>query len=147
MILNHVYKFKVNQPTFGNLSTDQVNRLFRDGRMSKFLELEMTTFFPILNYVDQKGHDYEINCEGTPKVEMKCFTQGGMRFMPSSMIGSGRKLDIEKFHENAHNLTYLFCDIVDFPDIRVIFKSGDEMIEKFPRGSITYKHRNEIFSD
>jgi len=150
MLLNKVYTFKVKQPTFGNLSIEQVNRLYKDGRMSKFLELEMTQLFPLLDYVDKNGHDYEMKSEVqdfSPKIEMKCFTQRGLKFMPSSMIGVGRKIDIEKFHEKANDLTYLFCDIVEFPEIKVIFKRGDELIDKFPRGSITYKHRNDVFSD
>lgn len=150
MLLNHVYKFTVSQPTFGSLTNEQVNRLFRDGRMSKFLELQMTDYFPTLNYVDKHGHDYEMKMSVPGfenMIEMKCFTKQGLKYMPSNMIGAKRTLDVDVFHEKAKNLTYLFCDISEFPEIRVVFKSGNEMIEKFPRGRITPTHKDEIFSD
>lgn len=149
--LNHVYSFNLEQPSFPGLSSQEVNEICRDGRaISKFLEIVLCTdnYFPTLTYVDTKGYDYTSTQVGLrSKLDLKCFTSNGAKFMPSCMIGQGRTMEAARFHTHARDMTYIFCDITEFPEINVVFKDGEELIEKYPQGMIKKSHRNILFSN
>jgi len=152
--LNHVYSFDLPPPTWPGLSTDEAITVFKNGSAcAKPLErmLCSDSFFPNLIYEDKTGYDYTtqgvLDSGVKGKLDLKNFTTYGLRFMPSVMIGKGRKLDPGKFHEHAKDLTYIFCDITDFPRINVIFKDGGELIRKYPKGQIVFSHRNDLFSN
>ena len=130
--------------SFGSLSQERVNNLFRDGRMaSGFLELQLEEWFPDLTFVDQKGYDHVD--ENGVKYDAKCFTKGGAKFCPSVMLGAGRKVNEEVLWKHATNMIYIFCDIVDFPKVSVIFKCGSDLT-RYRKGSIPFGDRNVIFA-
>ena len=149
--LNRVYSFNLEQPSFPGLSSQKVNELYRDGRVSsKPLELMLCSddFFPSLTYVDAKGFDYVSTQVGLKsKLDLKGFTSNGAKYMPSCMIGQGRTMEASRFHTHARDMTYIFCDITEFPEINVVFKDGEELIQKYPRGVITKLDRNSLFSN
>lgn len=152
--LNHVYSFDLPPPTWPGLSTDEAISVFKNGSAcAKPLELMLcsNSFFPKLNYVDKHGYDYtiwDVHSGVKRKLDLKNFTNSsGSKFMPSGMIGKGRKFNIEEFHEHAKELTYIFCDITNFPKINVVFKDGGELISKYPKGHIVFSHRNDLFSN
>ena len=62
------------------------------------------------------------------------------------MIGAGRKIDEEKLHEHASTISYICCDIVDFPKVRIKFISGKDLIKDYPKGSIRFSHRERFFT-
>jgi hypothetical protein len=152
--LNRVYSFDLPPPTWPGLSTDEAITVFKNGSAcAKPLErmLCSDSFFPNLIYEDKTGYDYTtqgvLDSGVKGKLDLKNFTNFGSKFMPSVMIGKGRKLDPEKFHEHAKDLTYIFCDITDFPRINVVFKDGGELISKYPKGHIIFSHRSDLFSN
>jgi len=132
--------------SFGNLSKETVFSLFKDGRVaSPFLERAVEVWYPHLKFVDAKGYDH-VDIHTSQKYDLKCFTKGGLRFAPSVMIGAGRKIDEEKLHEHASSISYICCDIINFPKIRVKFISGKELIKTYPKGSIPFSHKERFFS-
>lgn len=150
--LNRVYSFNLPSFTWPGLSIDTTNTVCKNGAASsKYIEhmLCSDSFFPKLIYKDKPGYDYiQDSYPGLKtKLDLKNFTNGGSKFMPSSMIGTGRTVDKEEFHSHAKELTYIFCDIIDFPKIKVIFKDGEDLICKYPNGHIYKTRRNELFSD
>ena len=141
--LNKTYHFEC-PASFGTLSQDKVNRLFTDGRRAAgFLEIQLEEWFPELTFVDAKGYDH-VDSEDV-QYDAKCFTKGGAKFCPSSMIGVGRTLDEDKLWEHANDMIYIFCDVVEFPKVRVILKRGTDLTQ-YPKGSIPFGDRDILFS-
>ena len=142
---NKIYEFDLaGKVQFGNLPESEVYELFRDGRVaSKFLEHHIPKWFPELKFVDQDGYDHIDQHD--IKYDLKGFTKRGAGYAPSNMIGAGRKIDEEKMHAHAATINYIFSDIIDFPKVRVIFKTGDEMIKTYPKGKIKLKDREKLF--
>jgi hypothetical protein len=62
------------------------------------------------------------------------------------MIGAGRRVDLQEAHDHANTIDYNFSDVVDFPLVRIQFKSGKELVEQYPKGKIDFKYRNELFN-
>ena len=140
--INKKYSFQCDA-SFGSLSQERVNQLFTDGRRaSGFLELQLEEWFPSLKFVDGKGYDH-IDIDGI-KYDAKCFTRRGAKFCPSVMIGAGRSVDEEKLWEHANNMVYIFCDIVNFPKVNVIFKNGSDL-KNYKKGSIPYGDYDVLF--
>ena len=142
MALNKTYTYKC-EATFGTLSQEKVYKLFTDGRRaSGFLEIQLEEWFPSLKFVDGKGYDH-VDTEGI-RYDAKCFTPRGANFSPSVMLGAGRKVDEEKLWEHANEMIYIFCDVVSFPEVRVIFKRGSDLTH-YNRGAIPFGDRDVLF--
>jgi len=150
------YEFCIKgQVRLGNLSEAETLELLADGRVaSLFLEKQLTKWFPQLKHITGcKDHDHIMELQtntGTTiiKFDQKSFTRsGGCRFMPSYMIGAGRKFDEESFRAHAKNISYIICDITRLPAMKVVFKRGPDLIERYPRGIIskTHRSRSELF--
>jgi hypothetical protein len=132
---------------FGDLPKETVYELFRDGRVaSKFLENHIPVWFPELKFVDATGYDHVDVATETKKWDLKGFTKGGASYVPSNMIGAGRRVDLQEAHDHANTIDYIFSDVVDFPLVRIQFKSGKELVEQYPKGKIDFKYRNELFN-
>jgi hypothetical protein len=141
--LDRVYIFSCSA-SFGTLSQSVVNQLFKDGRVaSPFLERQLELWFPDLTFVDGKGYDHVDTV--FQKYDAKCFTKRGAKFCPSNMLGVGRSVNEEKLWKHAVDMVYIFCDIVDFPQVRVVYKKGSDLL-KYPKGSIPFKDRNVLFA-
>jgi hypothetical protein len=130
--------------SFGDLPTSLVNDMFKDGRVaSKFLENHLPVWFPELEFVDQDGYDH-ISKTGQ-KYDLKGFTKGGASYAPSAMIGAGRKIDVTEMHAHANTIDYVFSDITEFPQVRIKFMRGTDMVQQYPSGKIAYKQRLALF--
>ena len=144
-----VYDFDLTGTlSFGTLPVNKVISAYKDGRAaSHLLEPQLTVWFPNLKHVKGcKGYDHINRLDENIQYDAKNLTQaGGCKFMPSGMIGTGRKFDQEQFLFKTENMNYIICDIVDFPKVRVIFKKGKELAKKYPKGNITLSKREELF--
>jgi len=137
--------FTIDNISFGDLSDSELAVMFTDGRLaSHFLERQLTKWYPFLEFVDKRGYDH-IDDKGQ-KYDQKCFTKGGLTFSPSNMAGKGRVFVQEEAHEHAKDITYICCDVVDFPTVRVKFAKGEELIQEFPKCKIAYSKREEFFN-
>jgi len=140
--LDKTYRFKC-LASFGTLSQERINKLFTDGRRASGpLELQLEQWFPELTFVDCKGYDH-VDANGV-KYDAKCFTSYGAKFPPSVMLGAGRVVDEEKLWEHANKMIYIFCDVVEFPEVRIVFKKGSDLTQ-YAKGSIPFGDRNVLF--
>lgn len=132
---------------FGTLTEEVLNESFKDGRLSSHLiEKQLEDWFFNLEHVEGcKDHDHIDRMVGK-KYDAKNFTKNGCKFMPSSMIGTGRVFEQKLFEEKASSLHYIICDIVDFPKIRVISLSGADLVNKYKKGNIPLGERSVLFS-
>jgi hypothetical protein len=147
--LNKTYNFEIKNYSFGNLSTNELNKLFQDGRFAApFLELQLTKWFSELTHVPgNKDHDH-IGKDHTGKIDilydLKNFTKHGLKFKPSNQLGQGRTFNAEIAHEKANKLIYICCDIVEFPKLRVKFIQGSELVKQYPKCEVS-KTKREAF--
>ena len=142
-----IHKFQIPVGQIGLLSESTVLELFKDGRIaSPFLERLVELWFDNLKFVDKKGYDH-ICLQSGQKYDLKCFTKRGMSFALSQMLGAGRKVDKDVLKEHAETMIYICCDINDFPNIRIRFADGKELIQKYPNGKIPFSHREKFFEE
>jgi hypothetical protein len=139
------YNFEIPNVSFGDLLTEHVYSILTDGRLaSHFLERQLEIWFPELTFVDARGHDH-VDTKGN-LYDQKCFTKGGCKFMPSNQIGKGRYFEEVVAHNHCQNVAYIVCDIIDFPTVRVRFEHGKNLIEEYPKCSISFAKRNHFFA-
>ena len=145
--LNTVYEFDLTgKVQFGDMPAEYLYKLFRDGRVaSKFLEHTVPTWFPDLEFVDQKGYDHVSKTTGR-KYDLKGFTARGASYAPSNMLGAGRKIDESVLHEHAETIDYILSDITEFPKVRIVFKSGSDLVKTYPNGKIPFKEKKALFN-
>jgi hypothetical protein len=145
MELDRVYTFEC-AASFGTLPQSVVNALFTDGRHAAgFLERQLEVWFPTLKFMDGRGFDHQD--EQGVRYEAKCFTPRGADYSASKFKGAGRRLDLAEHQQTAKSLIYIICDIVDFPQVRVLFKRGETLLAQYPNGKIPLAHRADLFSD
>jgi len=144
---NKVFEFSLEgKVTFGDLQTDLLYLLFTDGRVaSKFLENHLPLWFPEIKFVDANGYDHIRESDGR-RFDLKGFTPRGACYAPSEMLGKGRQITVEKVHEHARTIDYIFSDITEFPKVRIVFKKGIDMIKDFPTTKIKKTEREKLFS-
>ena len=146
---NKTYKFDLSgKYSFGDLTIDQMTEVFKDGRVaSHLLEVQLVHWFPELKHVKGcQDHDHINRVDEDIKYDAKNFTlASGCKFMPSGMIGTGRKFEKEQFFFKAENMNYIICDIIDFPKVSVIFKKGSELASQYPNGTISKSKREDLF--
>ena len=135
--LNKTFTFEINNISFGDLPTEVLNEILTDGRLvSHFLERQLEIWFPELTFVDGKGHDH-IDADGN-LYDQKCYTDGGLAFAPSNMIGKGRQIVEDVATKHCKKITYICCDVIDFPTVNVRFVKGSDLLKEFP----TFKIKN-----
>ena len=61
------------------------------------------------------------------------------------MIGEGRKFDKKIFEEKAKNLIYIIVSNVKFPEIKIKFVKGVDLITDYPDGKIPSKDFIKFF--
>lgn len=145
---NTIYEYDLTgKVQFGDMPTEKLHELFQDGRVaSKFLENYIPIWFPELKFVDADGYDHVDVATGERKWDLKGFTKGGASYVPSSMLGAGRTINLQEAHEHANTIDYIFSDITQFPRIRIQFKLGTELVKNFPKGKIKPDQINELFN-
>ena len=55
------------------------------------------------------------------------------------------KIFQEKSHAHAKDLIYICCDIVEFPRVRMIFKTGSGLTQEYPLCHISQSKREVLF--
>ena len=144
--LNKTYDFDLTgKMSFGDIPIERLYEFFKDGRNASFmLEEQLIHWFPKLTRIEgNKDHDH-ID-ENDTKYDAKNFTKNGLSFMPSNQIGAGRKFNSVKAYQKANKLIYICCDIIDFPKVRVVFKSGVDLVKNFPNCKIYITNREVLF--
>ena len=144
--LNITHKEILPEMTFGNLSSDIVNEIFKDGRVaSHFLEHWIAKNYPLTHISGCKKYDLVDEQYPETQYDEKTFTKGGCKFCPSHMIGTRRKFDQAVFEKKTKNMIFCIVSVVNFPEIKVKFVKGSDLMKKYPKGSIPIKDHDKFF--
>jgi hypothetical protein len=147
--MDFVYEFTINNTSFGDLTNQELNHLFQDGRVaSHFLEIQITKWFSELQRKEiKRGRAKSDHIDNDNNLyEMKNFTKYGCKVMPSYQYGGSRKFNFDEYNELAQNTRYIVCDIRSFPVVRVIFKFGSDMVKLFPNGLVDKKQEGLLYA-
>ena len=148
IVLNETQTFTIENNGFGNLPLEITNEVFKDGRtFSHFIErwIPNQHQYSCLEWV--KGcKEYDFIDNKNVKYDEKTFTRNGCKFVPSNMLGAGRTFDKEVFEKKANNLIYCIVSNVNFPEIKIKFVKGSELIQKYPKGNIPLKDHVKFFN-
>jgi hypothetical protein len=121
--------------------------IFKDGRaFSHFIEAWLAITYPLTHIKRCKQYDHTDVNDETVKYDQKTFTMRGCKFMPSNMIGEGRKFDKEIFETKAQKLNYIIVSNVNFPEIKIKFVKGTDLINTYPNGVIPSKDFIKFFN-
>ena len=148
LIENNTYEFKINNINISNLKKKKLNYMFKDGRFfSHFIENWLDENCERLKKIEGcKDHDFTDKNNKDIKYEQKSWTKNGLIFLPSSMVGTKRKINYKKFKEKNRKLKYIIVSNVDFPIIKIKFINGYELIKKYPSGK-TRKLDCDLFNN
>ena len=143
---NTTFSHKIEIFGFGNLEQSALINIYKDGRpFSHFIEPWLAINYPLIHVTGCKKYDHtDINDENI-KYDQKTFTARGCKFMPSNMIGEGRKFDKDIFEEKAKKLIYIIVSNVNFPEIKIKFVKGVDLIVDYPTGKIPSKDLVKFF--
>mgnify|MGYP001388398666 FL=1 len=141
---NKTYIFKLGNISFESLDKNTLDTMFKDGRIfSHFSEHWLEDNCPILKHVTGcKDHDF-VNKVNQTQYDAKTWTARKLDFRPSNMLGKGRTFDKEIFDKKCNKLTYIIISNVDFPEIKVKFIKGCDLIKLYPKGYV-YTNEEEL---
>lgn len=144
---NTTYTHIIEDFSFGNVPKSIIMDTYKDGRpFSHFIEPWLAINYPLYHIKGCKKYDHvDINDENI-KYDQKTFTKLGCKFMPSNMIGEGRSFNKEIFEEKAKQLIYIIVSNVNFPEIKIKFVKGIDIIVDYPDGKIPLKDFDKFFN-
>lgn len=146
LLFNKTYTFTISTFSFGNLLMEEMQVILQDGRVfSHFIEKWISKNFPLNHVTGCKKYDF-IDETGM-KYDEKTFTKGGCLFRPSNMTGQGRKFDEETFINKTKNLSFCIVSNVNFPQIKLKFVSGVDLLQSYPKGKIPFKDHDKFFTE
>jgi hypothetical protein len=133
--------------SFGNLPKSAIIEIYKDGRaFSHFIEPWLAENYPLNHVKGCKKYDHTDLNDANVKYDQKTFTARGCKFMPSNMIGEGRSFNKEVFEEKAKELIYIIVSNVNFPEIKIKFVKGVDLIVDYPTGAIPSKDFVKFFN-
>jgi len=133
--------------SFGNLPKSAIVEIYKDGRaFSHFIEPWLAENYPLNHVKGCKKYDHTDLNDANVKYDQKTFTARGCKFMPSNMIGEGRSFNKEVFEEKAKELIYIIVSNVNFPEIKIKFVKGIDLIVDYPTGAIPSKDFVKFFN-
>ena len=145
---NKTFTKVIQNFSFGDLPIEVLKGLFKDGRtFAPFAEQLLAKEFTLKHITGCKGHDLTDIVDSSIQYEQKTFTKGGCKFMPSNMIGQGRHFDKAVFDEKSKKLIYVIMSNINFPEIKIRFVKGSEMVERYPLGVIKFSEHDVFFRD
>ena len=144
---NTTFVHTIQNVAFGNLPTEVCISILRDGRaFSHFIEPWLEKNYPPLKHIKGcKDHDFVDAGDENIQYDQKTFTSGGCIFTPSNMVGKGRKFDQEVFDEKSKKLLYIIISNVNFPEIKIKFIRGVDLVVDYPKGKIPFKDLDKFF--
>ena len=138
------FTFKLTNINFDSLDKSILDSMFKDGRIFSHLsERWLEDNCPMLKHISGcKDHDF-VNKTDDTKYDAKTWTSRKLDFRPSNMLGKGRTFDKEIFDEKCNKLTYIVVSNIDFPEIKVRFIKGSDLVQLYPKGYIS-TNKNEL---
>jgi hypothetical protein len=62
------------------------------------------------------------------------------------MLGQGRCFNQDEFQEKTNGLVFCIVSNINFPEIKIRFVRGSDLIKKYPKGKIPFKDYEKFFS-
>ncbi len=113
---------------------------------SPLIEPWLEKNYPSLKHITGcKDHDFEDIGNENIQYEQKTFTTRGCNFMPSNMVGQGREFNKEVFDEKSKKLLYIIVSNINFPEIKIKFIRGVDLVADYPNGKIPRNHFDKFF--
>jgi len=145
--LAKTYTHTIEEFSFDNLPKSVIIETYKDGRaFSHFIEPWLAINYPLIHIKGCKKHDHVDMNDENIKYDQKTFTKRGCKFMPSNMIGEGRTFNTEIFQEKAKKLIYIIVSNINFPEIKIKFMRGIDLIVDYPNGIIPLKEFDKFFN-
>jgi hypothetical protein len=116
-----------------HLSKEDVIDYFKDGRRMSFI-LERRICKEVLDgkMPKSEGASFDIFDKEGGKWEVRCVTDTGTYFCPSSMIGAGRFFDEKGFLSKLEGIKgYILADITKFPLVEYWSTTSYEIIDLY----------------
>lgn len=147
IVFNTTFTHSIQDCSFGNLPREICIDILKDGRaFSHFIEPWLENNYPSLKHIKGcKDHDLVDNTDENIKYDQKTFTKKGCSFMPSNMKGQGRKFDKQVFEEKSKKLLFIIVSNVNFPEIKIKFVRGIDLVVVYPSGIIPIKDFDKFF--
>ena len=146
--LDRTFDHEITDVAFGGLPTEKVIEIFKDGRpFSHFIEVWLEKEYPTLKHIEGcKEYDFIDRVHTMTRYDEKTFTQGGCRYCPSSMIGSGREFNQDEFVDKTKKMVFCIVSNIHFPNIKVRFVKGTTLLLHYPKGVIPLKDFDKFFN-
>ena len=144
--LNKTFNHTIENYKFGNIPDIICLKKWKDGRgFAHFIEPWLAVNYP-LTYIEG-CKKYDFIDKNFPEIlyDEKTFTKRGCIFRPSNMVGQGRTFNKQLFEEKTKNLVFCIVSNIDFPNIKVRFVKGTELLIKYPTGKIPSKDFIKFF--
>jgi len=146
--LDKTFKHTISNYGFDNLENKDIKEIFKDGRpFSHLIESWMGQNYPLTHIKGCKKYDFTDKKYPEILYDEKTFTKGGCKFSPSNMTGQGRTFNKEVFEEKSRKLIFAIVSNVDFPNIKIRFVRGTNLIAKYPNGKIPFKDHDDFFKE
>ena len=141
------YTFQLCNIGFDNLPVNVLQTIFKDGRaFSHLIEPWLADKFGLIHEKGCKNFDFKDKSNPEILIDEKTFTRRGLSFTPSNMKGQGRTFDKEVFEKKTNSLVFCCVSNIDFPEIKVKFIAGKDLLKKYPKGIIPLKDFSEFFN-
>ena len=62
------------------------------------------------------------------------------------MLGQGRKFDEKIFVEKSNKLIFCIVSNINFPEIKIKFVNGSELVKLYPKGKISVQDYVKFFN-
>lgn len=146
ILLNKTFTHTIENFSFGNLSKEYITEIFKDGRpFSYFIEKWLEQNYPLKHITGCKSYDFVDINNNDILYDEKTFTKQGCNFCPSNMLGQGRKFNEEVFIEKSNKLIFCIVSNINFPEIKIKFMKGSDLIKSYPKGKIPLKEHVKFF--
>ena len=144
--LNKTFTHTIEDVSFGCLPKEEVYEIFKDGRpFSHFIEKWLEKNYSLIHIPGCKSYDFKDKEYDETLYDEKTFTRKGCCFCPSNMLGQGRKFDKEVFEAKTKKLIFCIVSNVNFPEIKVKFIRGSDLLRLYPSGKINSHDHIKFF--
>lgn len=141
------YTFQLYNIGFDSLPKTALQSIFKDGRaFSHLIEPWIADKFNLIHEKGCKNFDFKDKSNPEILIDEKTFTRRGLSFTPSNMKGQGRTFDKEVFEKKTKSLVFCCVSNINFPEIKVKFITGYDLLTKYPKGKIPLKDFSEFFN-
>lgn len=141
------YTFQLTNIGFDSLAPIVLESIFKDGRaFSHLIEPWIANKFNLIHEKGCKHFDFKDGNNPEVLIDEKTFTNRGLSFSPSNMKGQGRTFNREIFEKKTNSLVFCCVSNINFPEIKVKFIQGKDLLQQYPNGFIPLKDFSKFFN-